>query len=48
MWLVIATYTVRGAISGHIFFAPRLGKELYLKKLKDEKISTKDAKEDAV
>lgn len=48
MWFVIAAYTVRGAISGKIFFAPRLGKDLYLKKPESEKMATKFAKMETV
>lgn len=48
MWLVITTYTVRGAVTGKIFNAPRLGKESYQEKPNTERISAKNAKEDIV
>ena len=45
MWLVVAAGTVRGVVSGKMFFAPCLGTDLYLKKARDEKIAGKVAKE---
>lgn len=32
MWLVIAVRTIKGALSGKMFFAPCLGTDLFLKK----------------
>ena len=48
MWLVVAAGTVRGAISGKMFFAPCLGTDLYLKRRKDEKMAAKLAKKETV
>lgn len=36
MWLVIAAGTIRGVISGKMFFAPCLGTDLYAKRKKTE------------
>ena len=48
MWLVVAAGTVRGAISGKMFFAPCLGTDLFLMKLKDEKMAAIIAKKETV
>ncbi|KAH8721588.1 sulfite efflux pump SSU1 [Phaeosphaeriaceae sp. PMI808] len=37
MWLIVAVRTVKGAVSGKMFFAPCLGTDLFLKKSKGEK-----------
>lgn len=37
IWLIIAAGTVRGALSGKMFFAPCLGTDLYLMEKEDEK-----------
>lgn len=42
LWIVVAAGTIRGAISGKMFYAPCLGTDLHAKKLKDEEQVTKD------
>jgi hypothetical protein len=41
MWIVIAAGTVQLSITGKVFFAPFLGTDLYLRKLKERKIAAK-------
>ena len=45
MWLVIAAGTVRGSLTGKMFFAPCLGTDLFLKKIEEEKRAKKKAKQ---
>jgi hypothetical protein len=41
MWLVIAAGTVQRSITGKVFFAPCLGTDLYLRKLRERKMAAK-------
>lgn len=45
MWLVVAGGTIQRSISGKIFFAPCLGTDLYLTRLKEKDTASKDPKE---
>lgn len=46
-WLIITAGTIRRSISGKMFFAPCLGTDLFLRKLKEDKLASKGAKETA-
>ena len=39
MWLGVAVGTVRGSLTGKMFFAPCLGTDLYLRRLREEKLA---------
>lgn len=46
-WLIIAAGTIQRSITGKMFFAPCLGTDLFLRKLKEDKLASKDPKETA-
>jgi hypothetical protein len=48
MWLVIAAGTVHRSITGKMFFAPCLGTDLFLRRMKEEKMVSKEPKKEAV
>ena len=48
LWLVIAAGTVQQSITGKAFFAPCLGGDLYLKKLKGRMLAAKLPKKEDV
>jgi hypothetical protein len=48
LWLVITAGTVQQSISGKAFFAPCLGTDLYLKKLKERILAVKVPKKEDV
>ena len=45
MWLAVAAGTVQRSLTGEMFVAPCLGTDLFLKRLKGEKVAAKEAKE---